>query len=119
MANSPAAKANASATQTPVQIAASLGRTTWGVRWKTPRSSDNIASTKLTNPTQNQMFVSIITPEKYPESRVDASSRANALRRALHSVLAVRFVSCFLNERCHGGIDAQLRAVRESERCGQ
>ncbi len=45
-----ALKAMASPIQTMLQISASLKRTAWALRWKTPRSSASIAATRAVKP---------------------------------------------------------------------
>src|SRR6185437_11189482 len=53
----PPAKSRLSAIHTALQAAASRTEISCAVRWKTPRSSASMASTKTRKPIQNQIFV--------------------------------------------------------------
>src|SRR5215831_17181568 len=105
MTNKPAAKASASATQTVVQMAASVGRTSCASRWNTPRSRASIASTNAMKPTQNQMLVGIMTRGKLPEDHGHRLAYAASPKR--------RFVLAFERlapEPCRGTGPASIIA---------
>ena len=58
-------KARAQATQTSVQIIASLNFTSCALRWNTPRSNASIRRTNALNPIHNQPESIIAPPEEY------------------------------------------------------
>ena len=96
----PRLKHRARATQTNVQVSDSLSETTCALRWKTPRSSASIASTKTLKPIQSQKVVGmggkraradqLREPATRPGGRERVGRRCRRKRRAGPCIAPVR-----------------------------